>query len=78
MLHHVVLEAVALLSVLWLVFFVRKRRLRDSLGLPFPPGPKPLPLIGNLRDLPLRDGALVYNQWARKYGEHFKGHSEPI
>ncbi|KAH7890379.1 cytochrome P450 [Phlebopus sp. FC_14] len=36
---------------------------------PLPPGPKPLPLIGNLMDLPLKDEAATYNQWARKYGD---------
>jgi hypothetical protein len=38
-------------------------------GLPFPPGPKPLPLVGNLFDLPYESPWLVYDQWAKEYGQ---------
>ncbi|KAH9478398.1 Cytochrome P450 monooxygenase COX2 [Psilocybe cubensis] len=34
---------------------------------PYPPGPKPLPLIGNLFDLPISNAALVYTEWTKKY-----------
>ncbi|KAJ7485440.1 cytochrome P450 [Mycena latifolia] len=33
-----------------------------------PPGPRPLPLIGNLLDIPAREQWLVYEDWSRKYG----------
>lgn len=33
----------------------------------FPPGPKPLFLIGNLLDLPQRDAAMCYVEWQRQY-----------
>lgn len=48
------------------IYIVRNRRLRK--GYPLPPGPKPLPVIGNLLDIPLKDEAATYNGWANKYG----------
>ncbi|KIY50214.1 cytochrome P450 [Fistulina hepatica ATCC 64428] len=40
----------------------RRMDLNNSHRLPYPPGPKRLPLIGNLLDLPQRDESLTYNQ----------------
>lgn len=37
----------------------------------YPPGPKPLPIIGNVKDLPREKEALVYADWFRKYGACF-------
>ncbi|KAK0500354.1 cytochrome P450 [Armillaria luteobubalina] len=44
---------------------IRRRR------LPFPPGPKGLPLIGNLWDVPAEHPWLTYAQWAATYGDVF-------
>ncbi|KLO13198.1 cytochrome P450 [Schizopora paradoxa] len=35
----------------------------------YPPGPKPLPLIGNLKDLPTSFEWETYAEWAKKYGD---------
>lgn len=40
----------------------------SSIKRALPPGPKPLPLIGNLYDLPVADGWRVFNRWAQAYG----------
>ncbi|KAH6919267.1 cytochrome P450 [Coprinopsis sp. MPI-PUGE-AT-0042] len=37
--------------------------------LPLPPGPKGLPLIGNLLDIPQIKPWRVYNEWAEQYGD---------
>lgn len=61
--------ALPTLIALWgvvTIYIVRSRRSRAR--YPLPPGPKPLPLIGNLLDLPLKDEAATYNAWANKYG----------
>ncbi|KAJ3555828.1 hypothetical protein NM688_g2361 [Phlebia brevispora] len=43
-------------------------RLQARRSLPLPPGPRRLPLIGNYLDLPTVKPWLVYNKWARQYG----------
>ena len=48
--------------------WVRHRK-ANPLGLPYPPGPKPLPLLGNLLDVPSSYYWLRYSDWAKKYGD---------
>lgn len=50
-------------GVLGLLFALRKRRS----NLPYPPGPKGLPLIGNVQDLPSERQWLTYTHWSRQY-----------
>ncbi|KAI9456445.1 cytochrome P450 [Boletus coccyginus] len=49
------------------IYIVSSRKLRTR--YPLPPGPWPLPFIGNLLDLPLKNEAATYNAWANKYGD---------
>lgn len=36
--------------------------------LPLPPGPKPLPLIGNAKDMPKTKAYVTFAEWAKTYG----------
>ena len=37
-------------------------------GLSYPPGPPPLPIIGNLLEIPKDSSWLAYTQFSKKYG----------
>jgi hypothetical protein len=37
--------------------------------LPLPPGPKPLPLLGNLFDIPASRDYEIYTEWGKDYGD---------
>ncbi|KAJ3559448.1 hypothetical protein NP233_g11260 [Leucocoprinus birnbaumii] len=68
-------SSVLLAYALAAIFVVRalqtyKRQRSDNPnGLPLPPGPKGLPLIGNFFDLPTYKLWLVYDSWIKKYGD---------
>lgn len=44
-------------------------RRRNPSRLPFPPGPKGYPLIGNVFGMPTSQQWRTYAEWARVYGE---------
>ncbi|TFK20111.1 cytochrome P450 [Coprinopsis marcescibilis] len=46
-----------------------ERSSRNPRGLPLPPGPAGLPLVGNLFQIPQVHPWIVYDQWAPKYGD---------
>ena len=39
-------------------------------GRPYPPGPRPLPIIGNLLDIPKQFSWLAYSEFSQIYGSH--------
>jgi len=51
---------------------IRARYIRNPRRLPLPPGPKGLPLIGNLLNRPTDRTWLVYRDWAKIYGKFTK------
>lgn len=57
-----------------LLFLYRRRQSRmraNPRGLPYPPGPKPLPIIGNLFDLARENEIEAYLELSKKYGQNF-------
>ena len=65
--HVTKLDSVALLILgVLIVLFLRSRSRRNSAALP--PGPKPLPLIGNANDLPAQEQWLALTEMAQIYG----------
>lgn len=52
--------------LLWILFYGRGW---NSHGLPYPPGPRPLPLVGNLFQVNTAEPWLTYTAWKKKYGE---------
>ena len=60
------LDIIVLVS--FLVAFVVIRDYQRRRGLPYPPGPRPFPLIGNLFDIPKEFSWLSYTELSKKHG----------
>ncbi|OCH90228.1 CyP450 monooxygenase [Obba rivulosa] len=57
------------LTGLFLTLLLQCGRRKSSLHhLPLPPGPKPLPLVGNILDIPTAYQWLTYAEWSKTYG----------
>ncbi len=54
--------AFLLAASLYTIFRVRSR------GLPYPPGPQRIPIIGNLLDMPSHEEWVTYKEWSDQYG----------
>ncbi|KAH9897054.1 cytochrome P450 [Cubamyces lactineus] len=60
----------ALPTMAWIVWFWYYRRQKAShRNARYPPGPPPLPIIGNLLDVPTTNMGMHYSQLIRKYGD---------
>jgi hypothetical protein len=60
------LDILVLVTSIAAFFSIRDYQRRR--GLPYPPGPRPLPLIGNLLDIPKEFSWLAYTQLSKKHG----------
>jgi hypothetical protein len=57
-----------LAASLFLYLFITFRDHRRRRGLSYPPGPPPLPVIGNLFDVPKRSAWVAYQAMSKQYG----------
>jgi len=51
------------------LFIVSSLLRRSKRGLPLPPGPKGLPLIGNILDMPTEQEWLTFAKWGEQWGK---------
>jgi len=65
--HMPIVDVVAFLFFCLAISAIRAYQGRK--GLPYPPGPQPLPVIGNLLQIPKESSWLVYTELAKKYGD---------
>ena len=59
---------ISVISFCVVLFLHVVRRSRRT--LPFPPGPKGLPIVGNALDMPCKNPWLTYGRWGKQYGGH--------
>jgi hypothetical protein len=62
------LDVLLPVSAIVLAAFTYTLRHARSRGLPYPPGPKRLPIIGNLLDMPSHEEWVTYKNWSDQYG----------
>ena len=67
--HQPFLLSVGVVSFALLLWMFTPNRGANSRDLRFPPGPKPLPLIGNLHQVNTAEPWLTYTAWKGIYGE---------
>lgn len=58
--------AVVVLGVM--IYVYSRSRRSGSRRLPYPPGPKGAPLIGNVLQIPLKGPWVKWAEWAAEYG----------
>lgn len=63
--HELLLVTLAFLSLLVIRTFFRRQY--NSSGLPYPPGPPPTFIFGNLFDVPKKRAPFAFAEWSKRY-----------
>jgi hypothetical protein len=70
-LSHLVTNDIFFALLALFVFVILKRRLSRPFAS-LPPGPKGLPIVGNVLDMPSEKEWLTFAQWGEQWGEFIK------
>jgi len=62
------LDTFAIFGTVFLIFLYLKRKYGSFSHSPLPPGPKGLPVIGNLCDMPTSFDWQTYHKWSKEFG----------
>ena len=65
--HFITVVDIVLVFTFFHLLFAFRDHLRRR-GIPYPPGPKPWPIIGNLLDSPKQSQWTTYTEMSKKYG----------
>jgi hypothetical protein len=66
---HSIVDLLVLFSFFLALRVIRNYRRRGRLS--YPPGPRPLPIVGNLFHIPKEFPWLAYTQYAKEYGMNY-------
>ena len=70
--HKAITAAIGSFTFLCIFYVYRKTRPSTAL----PPGPPPLPIVGNVLHMPKEQPWLKYADWAKQYGECYLAASQ--
>ena len=69
-----VLTLLDLILALVGIFLVKSFITRSRRPAPYPPGPKGLPVVGNVADMPTSQEWFKFAEWGEAYGERLLQH----
>ncbi|KAI6042932.1 cytochrome P450 [Pisolithus marmoratus] len=61
--------SVSTACIIVVAFWFAVRFIRKKSRLPYPPGPRQLPIVGNAFDIDLKEPYVTYTEWGKIYGE---------
>ncbi|KAH7887275.1 cytochrome P450 [Phlebopus sp. FC_14] len=78
--HETFFTVLAIVAIVIGLYFVSNPCSSNRKNLPFPPGPKPLPIVGNIYDVPSHASWKTFKDWGAKYGDiiYFHTFGRPV